>query len=173
MVLALFLSFWQISLVVSVVFGAPTINAADSAVFEAFKLAKLRRDEIVLDLGCSDAKTLIIAAEKFGAKGIGVEISPFYFVKARLNAILSGQRGRIKIVFGDLKKKSELIKQSDVIYLYLFPKLLNKIERGIFKQLKPNARVVTVGFKFKNHKEKFQTRATNRGRKTEIYLYCV
>lgn len=168
---AFLILFWQISLIVAIVFGAPVVNAKNDTIVEAFKLAKLKKDETILDLGCSNARSLIIAAKRFGAKGIGVEISPFYYLKAKINVILSGQSKRIKIIYGDLKKKGDLIKRSDVLYLYLFPKLLCKIEQEIFRQLKNDARVVTVGFRFKNHKIKSQVEVENHSRKTKIYLY--
>jgi ribosomal protein L11 methylase PrmA len=170
---ALALLLWQTSLVISVIFGAPTVHTQKSVIIEAYKLADLKKNETVLDLGCSDARALIYGVKKFGAKGIGVEISPFYFLKAKLAVLLSGQRRKIQIIFGNLKNSGELIKRSDVIYLYLLPKLLDEIEPKIFKYLKGNARVVTVGFYFKNKKTKFQKMVTNHGRKTKIYLYHI
>ena len=171
--IALALLLWQISLVISVIFGAPTVHTQRSAIIKAYELADLKKNETVLDLGCSDARALIYGAKEFGAKGIGVEISPFYYLMARLKVILSGQHGQIKIVFGNLKRHGELIKRCDVVYLYLLPKLLDEIEQEVFSQLKKNARVVTVGFNFKNKRAKSQETALNHGRKTKIYLYRV
>ena len=165
--------FWQASLLISAIFGAPTVHTQKSAIIKAYKLADLKKGEVVLDLGCSDAGTLIYGAKEFGAKGIGIEISPFYFIKAKLNVALSRQKKQIKIIFGDFKKHSGLFRRADVIYLYLFPKILKEIEEELFSQLRPKARIVTIGFQFANHRANSKTSIVNCNRKSFAYLYKI
>lgn len=154
LILAILLLFWQVSLLIAVGGGAPTVYAKKSAIKKAFEAVNLRPSELVTDLGCGNARSLIIASQKFKAKGIGVEISPFYYLLAKVNVALHGQTKNVRIFFGNIKKPIREVEKSDVIFLYLFDKLLDKIEPSIFKFAKPHARIISLAFPFKHHEGK-------------------
>jgi SAM-dependent methyltransferase len=137
---------------ISVISGTPTVYAQDLAIKKAFELAKLKPRQTVLDLGCGNARSLIIAAKKFRAKGIGVEISPFYFLLAKLNILIKGEDKNIKIYYGNILNQEKLVQEADLVYLYLFEELLEKLEPILFKTLQQEATIVSVAFKFKRHK---------------------
>lgn len=164
-------AFWQASLLFSSIVGAPTVYSNDSAMIDAFELAALKKGETLLDLGCGNARSLIIAAKKYGARGIGVEISPYCYLKSRFNVLRAGQNKNIHIYLGNLTKSRDLIKKADVIYLYLLNSVLAKIEDEIFDNIKPGCRVVALAFQFPNRKPQKSVSTINLGRKTKIYLY--
>lgn len=169
--LLIFVIFWQLSLLFSSIVGAPTVYANSKAIIDAYKLAGLEKGETVLDLGCGNAKSLLLAAKVFGAKGIGVEISPYCYLKSKWNVFWAGESGNIKIYLSDIKKSFNLISEADVVYLYLLNSVLEKIESEIFDNIKAKTRVVTLAFKFKNAVPKKNMRTNNLGRETGIYLY--
>ena len=152
LILALILFFWQISQIISVLAGVPAVYSRAEGIEKAFKLAKLESGQIVVDLGCGNGKALILAAKKFSARGIGVEISPFYYLLARIRVFLAGESKNIQIVFGDFRKKTGEVKKADLIYLYSFPETINEIESWLFDSTKPGTKIISVGFPFKNHK---------------------
>src|ERR1700730_71797 len=39
-------------------------------------MAKVKKNDVVYDLGCGDGRIVCLAAKKFGAKGVGVDIDP-------------------------------------------------------------------------------------------------
>src|ERR1700730_11823029 len=39
-------------------------------------MAKVKKDDLVYDLGCGDGRIVCMAAKKFGARGVGVDIDP-------------------------------------------------------------------------------------------------
>src|ERR1700682_3108804 len=39
-------------------------------------MAKVKKDDIVYDLGCGDGRIVVTAAKKFGCKGVGIDIDP-------------------------------------------------------------------------------------------------
>ena len=45
-------------------------------VYEMLKLAAVTRDDVVFDLGSGDGRIVILAAQKYGARGVGIEIDP-------------------------------------------------------------------------------------------------
>lgn len=171
LLIALALLFWQGSLLFVAIFGTPTVYAFDQAIVDAFKLAKLKKGELVVDLGCGNAKSLIIAAKQFKAKGIGVEISPYCYLKSRWNVFVSGESRSIKIIFGDFKKAEKYLGQADVVYLYLLNKVLRSIEPWFFDNLNNDARVVSLSFTFEKNKPLQTCKTINLGKDTKISLY--
>ena len=39
-------------------------------------MAKVKKGDVVYDLGCGDGRIVFTAAKKYGAKGVGVDIDP-------------------------------------------------------------------------------------------------
>ncbi len=101
--LSLYVIFWQGCLLLAIVLHAPTVYTNQQAVGDALKLAETKPGNLVIDLGCGNAKTLITAAENFGAKGVGIEISPYCVMASNLNIIRAHQQKNIKIFLGDFK----------------------------------------------------------------------
>lgn len=171
LVALVFTIFWLCCLIYAQALGAPTVYSNREAIISALKLAGLKKGELLVDLGCGDARSLIIAAEKYQAKGIGIERSPFCYLKSKINVYLAGQNKNIKIFFGDLKMTDHLIAQADVIYLYLLNIVLENIEDDLFANSKKGARIVSLAFVFKKHKPKKMIEVKNLGRKTKVRLY--
>ena len=168
---SLALLFWQLSLLFVSVYSVPTVYAFDRAIIDAYKLVDLKKDELVIDLGCGNAKSLIIAAKKFKAWGVGVEISPYCFLKSKWNVWRSGQSKNIKIIFGDFKKAEKYLKKADVVYLYLLNKTLAKIEDWYFKSISKKTRTVVLSFQFRKHKPAKTSKTINLNRQTQLSLY--
>src|SRR4029450_6691912 len=55
------------------IFFAPTW---EPVVFEMLQLARVRAQDVVYDLGSGDGRIVILAAQKYGARGVGIEIDP-------------------------------------------------------------------------------------------------
>jgi len=163
--------FWQASLIYAQFLGAPSVNSNKEAILEAFKLAEVKGGETVVDLGCGNGSTLILAAKRFGAKGIGIERSPFYYLLAKLNVLKNGYSKDVQIYFGDFKKLERDIQNADVVYLYLLNSVLANIEDWLFSNIRSDTRVVSLAFSFCKHKPIKTSSANNLGRKTKIELY--
>src|SRR5688572_7579308 len=52
---------------------APTRHVVADAML---KLARVRPDDVVYDLGSGDGRIVILAAQKYGARGVGIELDP-------------------------------------------------------------------------------------------------
>jgi hypothetical protein len=163
--------FWQVSLLFACIIGTPIVYSNSRAVEDAFRLAGLKNGETVIDLGCGNARTLIIAAKKFGAKGIGVDRSVYCFLKSNFNIWLAGERKNIKIVLGSFEKIEKNLKSADVVYFYLLNTVLQKIEPWFFKHIGPKTRVVSLSFVFAKNKPVDEAKTMNLGQETRIRLY--
>lgn len=140
--LACFLLFWQISNLLAVFYGSPYVLARHQTVKKTLELSSLKKGETLYDLGCGNGQVLIEAA-KMGAKATGFEISPYYYLWAKLRTFLFG-RAVIQVKFQNIKAVD--LSQADVVYCYLLPKFLEELAPKFKKELKNGARVVSVGF---------------------------
>jgi len=53
---------------------------------EMLRLASVRPGDVLYDLGCGDGRIVVAAAEKYGIRGVGVDISPQRIAEAHANA---------------------------------------------------------------------------------------
>ena len=61
-------------------------------------LAKVGPRDVVYDLGCGDGRIVIAAAQKFGARGVGVDIDASLINQAEANAKAAGVDRRVKFL---------------------------------------------------------------------------
>lgn len=109
------------------------------------RLAKVSKKDTIYDLGSGDGTALIVAAKEFGAKGVGIEIDPLRFIISTLMIRIARVQNRIKII----KKNFHNVEILDatVIFVYLVPRVLNKLKPKFLHELKSGA--IIVSFKYK------------------------
>ncbi len=107
-------------------------------------LAKVTKDDVVYDLGSGDGRIAIIAAQKYGARGVGIDINPERIREANENARKAGATDRVKFLNQDLFTSD--ISEATVVTLYLLPELNVKLRPQLFRQLKPGTRIVSHAF---------------------------
>ncbi|MFA7254144.1 MAG: hypothetical protein WC107_06355 [Patescibacteria group bacterium] len=164
--------FWQGALLWATLTGSPIVYANKNAVRDTLKLANIKKGELVVDLGCGNAQSLIMATKEFGARGLGVDRSLYSYLKSKLNVFLSGQSKNIEIVLGDFQKIEKKLKSADVIYLYLLNETLVQIEPWFFDHIGDKTRVVSLAFWFPRHEPVAETETFNLGKITKARLYC-
>ena len=111
---------------------------------EMLKLANVKKGDVLYDLGSGDGRIVITAAQKHGARGVGVDIDPERIREARENARKAGVADRVEFRQGDLFKAD--ISQATVVTLYLLPSLNLKLMPKLMKELKPGTRIVSHQF---------------------------
>jgi len=122
-------------------FIAPFVATPLPVVKQMLMLAQLRPGEILYDLGCGDGRVVIMAAQEFGARGVGVEMRED-LVKQALSKISElGLEGRVKIVQSDMFKVD--LAQADVVTLYLTTSANDKVKPKLESELKSGVRVVS------------------------------
>ena len=73
------------------------------AVVEAMlKMANVSGSDVVYDLGCGDGRIPIAAAQKYGARGVGIDIDPVRIAEAIENAKTAGVTGKVTFLNQDL-----------------------------------------------------------------------
>ncbi len=113
-------------------------------VIEMLKMAQVKRNDIVYDLGCGDGRIVITAAKVFGARGVGVDIDPVRIKESNENAREAGVTDRVKFIEQDLFKTD--ISEATVVSLYLYPELNLRLRPKLFRELSPGTRIVSHEF---------------------------
>src|SRR3972149_3862832 len=86
-------------------------------VHEALKMAKTSQRDIVYDLGSGDGRVVIAAAQKYGARGVGIELDKKLCGESQAKVRRFGLTSRVKIVCGDIRDQN--LKPATVIVMYL------------------------------------------------------
>lgn len=108
-------------------------------VSQMLHMADVKKDDIVVDLGCGDARMLVLAAQKYGSKGIGYEIDPVMVRESRKNAERNNVSELVNIIQADIFTVD--ISDADVLPIYLLPEMNLKLVPQ-FETLKPGSRLV-------------------------------
>jgi cyclopropane fatty-acyl-phospholipid synthase-like methyltransferase len=114
------------------------------AVDMLLSLAAVTADDVVYDLGCGDGRVLITAAQRFGARGVGIDIDPNCLNRARSQAKQQGLCDRIQFIHHDLFTAD--LHQATVVALYLLPHLNLRLRPHLLAQLRPGTRLVSHQF---------------------------
>lgn len=118
----------------------PFVTTPRDVVLEMLKLARVRPNEKVFDLGCGDGRIPIAAAQHFGACGVGVELRRSLANKARDKAAALGLSEKVTILQKNFRKVS--LEEADVLALYLTRQTLNSLAKKFKAELRPGARIV-------------------------------
>jgi ubiquinone/menaquinone biosynthesis C-methylase UbiE len=105
-------------------------------------MAKVTKDDFLIDLGSGDGR-MVIAAAKRGARALGVEFNPEMVKLAQQLAKEAGVSDRATFVQGDMFEAD--ISKATVLALFLLPENLKQLEPK-FRALTPGTRIVVNSF---------------------------
>lgn len=108
-------------------------------VSQMLHIADVKKDDRVVDLGCGDARILVLAAQKYGSRGTGYEIDPVMVRESRKNAEKNNVSDLVEIIQADIFKVD--ISDADVLPIYLLPEMNLQLVPQ-FETLKPGSRLV-------------------------------
>ena len=108
------------------------------------RMAAVTKKDTVYDLGCGDGRIVITAAQRYGARGVGIDIDPDRVSEATENVRKAGVADRVRIVRGDLFEAD--ISAATVVTLYLLTDLNLKLRPKLLRDLSPGTRVVSHAF---------------------------
>jgi SAM-dependent methyltransferase len=123
------------------IFFSPTRHAIADAML---RLAKVTADDVVYDLGSGDGRLVILAAQKYGARGVGIEIDNKLIETSRKIAREGGVDDRVTFIEGDLFTAD--ISKATVVTLYLSSSVNARLEPKLKRELAPGTRIVSHRF---------------------------
>jgi SAM-dependent methyltransferase len=123
---------------------APYVPTPQPVVEAMLRLARVGPVDVVYDLGSGDGRIPITAAERFGARGVGIEIDPFMVSQAEGNRARSAARDRVRFITGDLFDAD--LSDATVVTLFLFPTINARLIPKLRRELRPGSRIVAHHF---------------------------
>jgi trans-aconitate methyltransferase len=145
----------------------PYVPTPQPVVDAMLRLAKVKRGDVLYDLGSGDGRIVITAAKRYGVRGTGVDIDPQRIKEANANARRAGVANRVRFVNEDLFQID--FSDATVVTLYLLPRLNLQLRPRLINELKPGTRIVSHGFDMGDWKP---DRVVQVGNST-IYLWIV
>jgi len=139
----------------NILFATPALHrpvfvpSSDEKLRIMLQLAKAKKGEKIIDIGCGDGKILFALAKK-GYKVEGIEINPILVKRCQkrikqlnLEELVSVSKKNLwSLDFADY----------DLLFLYGTSYIMLGLEKKLQKELKPGARIVSNQFKFPNWK---------------------
>lgn len=107
------------------------------------QLANVGPGDVVYDLGSGDGRIPIIAAQKYGARGVGIEIDPRLVKTAQTIAAEAEVTNRVTFITGDLFETD--LAKATVITAYLSTTIMKRLEPTL-RALRPGTRIVSHQF---------------------------
>ena len=142
----------------------PTRQAVANAMLE---LARVTPVDVVYDLGSGDGRIVVIAAQKFGARGVGVELDHQLAERSREIAREGGVADRVTFIEGDLFTTD--ISPATVVTLYLSTTVNMRLEPKLKRELKPGTRIVSEQFRIGVWPPDVSIRAENQ----QLFLWTI
>jgi len=119
----------------------PYVTTPIELVREMLRAARVKPGELVIDVGSGDGRIVILAAEEFGARGIGIELDADLVAHSRSVVVARGLEDRVSIMHANALDVD--ISPADVVTLYLTQQGVALLEPYLRRTLRPGTRVVS------------------------------
>ncbi|OGP61158.1 MAG: hypothetical protein A2162_07025 [Deltaproteobacteria bacterium RBG_13_52_11b] len=131
------------------------------------EIARVGDTDVVYDLGCGDGRIVIAAAQKKGARGVGVDLDPERIKESLENARKANVADRVEFFQQDLFQTD--IGKATVVMLYLWPEVNLKLRPKLLRELKPGTRVVSHSHDMESW-EADQTMTSSEGHRVRLWV---
>jgi SAM-dependent methyltransferase len=148
---------------------APYVSTPQNVVAEMLKAADIKPNEMVYDLGSGDGRVVITAAREYGARAVGVEISPKEVAESRKKIADAKLEKRVRIVEADIMTVD--LSEADVVTMYLLTSSNDVIRPNLEKYLKPGSRVISHDYPVRGWEPKRVHEVEALKRVHHLYVY--
>ena len=156
-------SFVFLSVAQDVHFAATPMPVVDAML----RIAQVGPRDVVYDLGSGDGRIVMLAAQKYGARAVGIEIDPRLIELSRQVARDGEVGDRVKFVQGDFFTAD--ISEATVVTLWLGEGLNARLEPKLRRELRAGARVVSHQFRMAGWREDRTVRVDGE----DVFLWTV
>ncbi|MBX7059661.1 MAG: class I SAM-dependent methyltransferase [Leptospirales bacterium] len=119
------------------------VPTPQTVIEQMLRMAALKPDDLLYDLGCGDGRIVVTAARQYGVQGRGYDIDPIRVQEAQENARRFDVEQRVQFEVADIFALD--FSQATVVTLYLLPSL-NKRLMPQLARLRPGSRIVSHDF---------------------------
>ena len=119
----------------------PYVQTPQPVVEAMLKLAGVRGNDFLIDLGSGDGRIVITAAKKYGARGLGVEYVGSLVALSRENARKAGVADRVSFVEQNIYDAD--FSAATVLAFYLLADTNVELRPKMLAELRPGTRIVS------------------------------
>lgn len=149
---------------------APSIPTPSTVVDRMLEAGHVKASDVVYDLGSGDGRIVIAAAQKYGARAVGVEMLPDLCRQAQARIRELGLQDRASIVEGNVFRID--FSPATVVTMYFMTDSNERLRPNLEKYLKAGTRVVSNQFPVKGWKP-VSVEHVKAGMEYTIYVYEV
>jgi len=123
---------------------APFVGTPPDVVERMLTLAKITSRDVVYDIGSGDGRVVIMAAQKFGARGVGIDIDPVLIARAEAAAKAAGVSSLVTFRRQDAMTVDA--SEATIVTLYLLAASNARMRPVLTAKLAPGARIVSHNY---------------------------
>ncbi len=148
---------------------APFVASPLTVVRKMLEYAELKPGETLYDLGSGDGRIVIMAAQEFGANGVGVELNRRLLNEARMKGEALNLGDSVRFLHDNIFNVD--LSPADVVTMYLTTGANEKVRPKLERDLRPGARIVTHDFSIPGWDNAKNLKFREGYRSHTIYLY--
>jgi hypothetical protein len=138
---------------------------------EMLRMAKIKKGDVLYDLGSGDGRIPIAVAKQFGIRAVGIEIDPKLVTEAEENARQANVAGLVRFRNEDMFRVD--VSEATVVTLYLSEKLNVLLRPKLLRELRPGSRILSHDFRMGDWKPEQTVRVPWGKLYRTIYLWTV
>ena len=140
-------------------------------VAEMLRMAKIKKGDVLYDLGSGDGRIPIAAAKECGIRAVGIEIDPKLVTEAEENARQAGVSHLVRFRNEDMFHID--VSEATVVTLYLSEKLNVLLRPKLLSELRPGSRILSHDFRMGDWKPEETVRVPWGKLYRTVYLWTV
>ena len=160
------LAVYLFSLLYSSFKGSPYVPTKNKECEYFLQQAQLKKGQVFYDLGCGDGRIVRTAVERYQVKGTGFDINPLLIRYARLLARRKKVNG---VTFITKNIFAVNLKKADVVYIFLMPKLIEKLLPKFKREMRKGTILISHGFKVEGLQKRLYKKIDHKPFPTYFY----
>jgi hypothetical protein len=140
-------------------------------VAEMLRMAKIKKGDVLYDLGSGDGRIPIAAARDYGIRAVGIEIDPKLVTEAEENARQANVSGLVRFRNEDMFRVD--VSEATIVTLYLSEKLNVLLRPKLLSELRPGSRILSHDFRMGDWKPEQTVRVPWGKLYRTVYLWTV
>jgi SAM-dependent methyltransferase len=140
-------------------------------VAEMLRMAKIKKGDVLYDLGSGDGRIPIAAAKQYGIRAVGIEIDPKLVAEAEKNARQANVSQLVHFRNEDMFRVN--YSEATVVTLYLSEKLNVLLRPRLLSELRPGSRILSHDFRMGEWKPEQTVRVPWGKLYRTVYLWTV
>ena len=140
-------------------------------VAEMLRMAKIKKGDVLYDLGSGDGRIPIAAAQQYGIRAVGIEIDPKLVTEAEEKARDANVSTLVRFRNEDMFHIE--VREATVVTLYLSEKLNVLLRPKLLRELRPGSRILSHDFRMGDWKPEQTVRVPWGKLYRTVYLWTV